>query len=266
MEVVLKQKIIGLTLLTFSVCFALFFISNISTVKASDETKTSAEATTVAKSKKLKVNETETTTQAVIAKKTIKVNKKAKIKKIVKISSKTLKTCTFTTSKKSVATVSAKGVIKGKKKGKAIITVTDAEGVVLANIKVTVKNRFKASSLRLLSSIVYSEAGDQCYAGKKAVAIVVVNRKQSATFPNTLKGVIYEKGQFTPTVNGSFNKSLRLYDSGKMNKACIKAATSVLNGDKVISYKGNKIDMTGYYFFSGYVPKCRLEIQSHMFK
>ncbi len=259
MEVVLRQKILGLTLLTFSLFFAVFFISNMSIVKADSEISTSISDDN---SEIKETSEVET----IVASKTLKVNKKTTVKKVTKLTKKSLKNCVFTTSKKSVATVSKTGTIKAKKKGTAVITVTNEAQQTLATITVKVKNRFSASSLRLLSSIVYSEAGDQCYAGKKAVAIVVVNRKQSSTFPNTLKGVIYERGQFTPTVNGSFNKSLRLYDSGKMSKSCIKAATSVLNGDKSISLNGTKINMSGYYFFSGYVPNSRLSIQSHMFK
>ena len=47
-----------------------------------------------------------------------------------------------------------------------------------------------------MSSIIYSEAGDQSYAGKKAVGIVIANRVSSRSYPNTLSGVIYQPGQF----------------------------------------------------------------------
>ena len=49
-----------------------------------------------------------------------------------------------------------------------------------------------------MSSIIYSEAGDQSYAGKKAVGIVIANRVSSRSYPNTLSGVIYQPGQFSP--------------------------------------------------------------------
>ena len=38
-----------------------------------------------------------------------------------------------------------------------------------------------------MSSIIYSEAGDQSYAGKKAVGIVIANRVSSRSYPNTFK-------------------------------------------------------------------------------
>ena len=42
----------------------------------------------------------------------------------------------------------------------------------------------------MLSSIIYSESGNQVYAGKKAVGIVVMNRVKSSLFPNTVSGVV----------------------------------------------------------------------------
>ncbi|HBI60391.1 MAG TPA: hypothetical protein DDY31_04125, partial [Lachnospiraceae bacterium] len=45
--------------------------------------------------------------------------------------------------------------------------------------------------------------------------IVVMNRVASKSFPNTIKKVIYQKGQFSPVRNGSLKKRLKQYDSGK---------------------------------------------------
>ena len=106
----------------------------------------------------------------------------------------------------------------------------------------------------MLSSIIYSESGNQVYAGKKAVGIVVMNRVRSTLFPNTVSGVVYQSGQFTPARNGSLSRSLSLYDSG------------VLNGYNTVSSNSKTIDMSSYLYFSGYVPGCRLQIQNHQFK
>ena len=50
----------------------------------------------------------------------------------------------------------------------------------------------------------------------------------SKSFPNSIKGVIYQKGQFSPVRNGSLKKRLRQYDSkrtgSKQWKSCISAA------------------------------------------
>lgn len=183
--------------------------------------------------------------------------KKAKLKRLYNIVSDNTK----------VATVTAAGTVKGIKKGATTITLTSkADGSVYAKINVNVKNRYNKQQLRLMSAIIYAEAGSECYAGKKAVGIVIMNRVRSKDFPGTLKKVIYQPGQFGPVRNGSLKKALKLYDGGRLNKKCIKAAKATLNGDKVVTYKNVKTDMSSYLFFSGYVSGMRLQIQGHQFK
>lgn len=58
----------------------------------------------------------------------------------------------------------------------------------------------------LLARLVRAEALGEPYAGKVAVAEVVLNRVLSPSFPDTVSGVIYESGQFSPVTNGSINK------------------------------------------------------------
>lgn len=183
--------------------------------------------------------------------------KKAKLKRLYNIVSDNTK----------VATVTAAGTVKGIKKGATTITLTSkADGSVYAKINVNVKNRYNKQKLRLMSAIIYAEAGSECYAGKKAVGIVIMNRVRSKDFPGTLKKVIYQPGQFGPVRNGSLKKALKLYDEGRLNKKCIKAAKATLNGDRVVTYKNVKTDMSSYLFFSGYVSGMRLQIQGHQFK
>ena len=128
------------------------------------------------------------------------------------------------------------------------------------------KKRYSKADLRLMASIINCEAGSEPYQGKLAVGIVVMNRVSSKSFPNSIKGVIYQKGQFSPVRNGSLKKALKLYDEGRLNKKCIKAAKATLNGDRVVTYKNVKTDMSSYLFFSGYVSGMRLQIQGHQFK
>jgi N-acetylmuramoyl-L-alanine amidase len=57
----------------------------------------------------------------------------------------------------------------------------------------------------LLARLVRAEAESEPYSGKVAVAYVVLNRVDSEDFPNTIREVIYQKGQFTPVSNGAIN-------------------------------------------------------------
>ncbi|SFR93334.1 cell wall hydrolase [Anaeromicropila populeti] len=134
----------------------------------------------------------------------------------------------------------------------------------------TKKVSYSEEQLRLLAALIYCEAGSESYAGKLAVGIVVVNRKESSAFPDTIKSVIYQKYQFGPARNGALAKALKEYDAGKFTskqeKDCIKAAKSALSDTKKITYKGKVINLKGYYYFSGRVQRYRIQIGNHQFK
>lgn len=63
-----------------------------------------------------------------------------------------------------------------------------------------------ASERDLLARLVRAEAQGEPYAGKVAVATVVLNRVASKDFPNTITEVINQPRQFTPVANGEINK------------------------------------------------------------
>jgi N-acetylmuramoyl-L-alanine amidase len=68
-------------------------------------------------------------------------------------------------------------------------------------------SKYSNEELDLLARLVRAEAQGESLQGKIAVACVVLNRVESSTFPNTIKGVIYQKGQFQPVRNGAINKA-----------------------------------------------------------
>ena len=69
--------------------------------------------------------------------------------------------------------------------------------------------------------------GKQPYEGQVAVGAVVMNRVRSGAYPDSIHGVIYASGQFTPAMNGKVNA---VYDSGKISASCMKAAEEALSG------------------------------------
>lgn len=76
-----------------------------------------------------------------------------------------------------------------------------------------------ASEKDLLARLVRAEAESEPYAGKVAVATVVLNRVDSNQFPNTISGVIYQKGQFSPVSNGSINRPATAEDRRAVEEA-----------------------------------------------
>lgn len=128
------------------------------------------------------------------------------------------------------------------------------------------KPSYSKEDLRLLSCLIYSEAGNQSYQGMLAVANVVLNRAKSDVYwhVNTVKEVIYDHKwsvQFSVTIKNKktglsmMDKALKSYDTGKfpgpnpeaqkkaMDRA-IKAAKDALEGKNNI---GNYLCFTSKY-------------------
>ncbi len=85
----------------------------------------------------------------------------------------------------------------------------------------------------LLAALIWCEAGNQSYEGQLAVGYVVTNRKYSSSFPNTIAKVIYQKGQFTTSSNGSgYPKLTKAIKNGSATSSCKKAAAEVLSKAK----------------------------------
>ena len=53
-----------------------------------------------------------------------------------------------------------------------------------------------------MANAVHGEARGEPYIGQVAVAAVILNRIQSASFPNTVSGVIFQPGAFTAVADG----------------------------------------------------------------
>ena len=83
-------------------------------------------------------------------------------------------------------------------------------------------NTTSSNDLNLLSRLVYGEARGEPYSGQVAVAAVVLNRVKSSSFPNTVAGVIYQRGAFDVVTDGQINLAP---DSNAK-----KAAQDALNG------------------------------------
>lgn len=65
-----------------------------------------------------------------------------------------------------------------------------------------VPSGFSQNDIQLMANAVYGEARGEPYEGQVAVAAVILNRVKSATFPNTVSGVIFEPRAFTAVADG----------------------------------------------------------------
>ena len=88
-----------------------------------------------------------------------------------------------------------------------------------------------ASDVAMMAALIQCEAGGESYEGKLAVGSVVMNRVDSSYFPDTVVGVIYQSGQFSPVASGRFAVVL----SSGADASCVQAATEVLAGTRTLN-------------------------------
>ena len=86
----------------------------------------------------------------------------------------------------------------------------------------TTSSGYSDADINLLARLIYGEARGESYVGQVAVGAVVLNRIKSASFPNTMSGVIYQRYAFTAVDDGQINLT--------PNATARKAALDALNG------------------------------------
>ncbi|MDR6552755.1 spore cortex-lytic enzyme [Paenibacillus qinlingensis] len=92
---------------------------------------------------------------------------------------------------------------------------------------------YSEQDINLMANAVHGEARGEPFIGQVAVAAVILNRVKSASFPNTVSGVIFQPGAFTAVADGQIWLT--------PNESSKKAVKDALNG----------LDPTGgciYYF------------------
>ncbi len=79
-----------------------------------------------------------------------------------------------------------------------------------------------SNDVNLLSRIIYGEGRGEPYRGQVAIGAVILNRVKNSSFPNTIAGVIYQKGAFDAVSDGQINMS--------PDETAKKAAQDAING------------------------------------
>ena len=81
---------------------------------------------------------------------------------------------------------------------------------------------YSSSDVWLLAKLIAAEARGENYRGQVAVGAVVLNRVSHASFPDSISGVIYQKGAFDCVTDSNWNVS--------PTETAKKAAQEALNG------------------------------------
>lgn len=108
-----------------------------------------------------------------------------------------------------------------------------------------------ADDQTLLAAIIYCEAGNQPHDGKVGVGAVILNRVRSGSYPNSIREVIYQRGQFGPAITGKLDRVLA---SGNIPGECYQAAADALAGynpigDALYFGNGNYGQLIGDHYF-----------------
>ena len=83
-------------------------------------------------------------------------------------------------------------------------------------------NGYTSSDVYLMAKAIYAEGRGESYTGQVAIGAVIMNRVKSPDFPNTIAGVIYQKGAFTAVDDGQINL--------EPNETAYSAARDAMNG------------------------------------
>ncbi len=79
-----------------------------------------------------------------------------------------------------------------------------------------------SSNVNLIARAIYGEARGEPYTGKVAIGAVILNRVKHSSFPNSISGVIYQRGAFDAVSDGQINLT--------PDSSAIKAAQDAING------------------------------------
>ncbi|MCR5475823.1 MAG: Ig-like domain-containing protein, partial [Lachnospiraceae bacterium] len=131
---------------------------------------------------------------------------------------------TWKSSNKKVATVSSDGVVKGKKKGTATITVKTKDGGKKASCKVTVK---KGKTVKV-KSVSLNKSDEELYVGESLPLKATVkpnnatNKKVTWKSSNTKVATVSSTGKVTAKGEGDAVITVRTKDGGKTAKCYIE--------------------------------------------
>ena len=121
--------------------------------------------------------------------------------------------------------------------------------------------KYTQEDLDLLSRIIYAEVGCTWIPDwvQQMVGSVVLNRVSSSYYPNTIREVVYQKGQYSPTWNGSINNTpdartvanaKYVLENGSICPANVTGQNSIITGSGVYrSYYDSVLDTTVYFCY-----------------
>lgn len=112
-----------------------------------------------------------------------------------------------------------------------------------------------ADDLTLLACLIQCESGS--YEGQLAVANVILNRVNSSKYPNSIRGVIYAAGQFSPASSGKLAARLERGPSDTALQAASDALAGVNNVGSFLHFRSARTaDVDSYSSYTVIAGNC----------
>lgn len=115
---------------------------------------------------------------------------------------------------------SKNGLTVDGKCGKATLTAMGLTDLITKSTSTAGTNY--SDDVYLLARCIYGEGRGEPYTGQVAIAAVILNRVEDSGFPNSISGVIYQKGAFDAVSDGQINLT--------PNQSALNAAKDAING------------------------------------
>jgi len=113
-------------------------------------------------------------------------------------------------------------------------------------------SKYTKEEINLLESVAYLEAGNQGLLGMRLVVDVILNRVESAKFPNNIKDVIFQPGQFSTARKIDENANTLISEN-------VRKAVS-------LEISGKRVDENSLYFARHPITKKGLyQVGDHYF-
>ena len=176
----------------------------------------------------------------------VDIGKKLQLKAVVKPSNATNKSVVWSSSNKSVAKVSSKGVVTGLKAGTVTITATTVSGSQVATCKIRVVRKVKSITLNKSEMVLYlnNSAKLKAYVAPSDATVKTVKWSSSKT--SVLR--VDKNGKLTPVKPGKAVITAKTVDGGLKAKCSVSVeipATSLkLSKSSLTMYSGKTATLT----------------------
>lgn len=105
----------------------------------------------------------------------------------------------------------------------SLVNSNNSKSLIAGRNMILPNSPISAADKELMARLVRAEAVGEPYAGKVAVATVILNRVKSSQFPNSVRSVIYQISNghyaFTPVQNGQINQQADYSSKRAVNEA-----------------------------------------------